>query len=87
MSHEEGIRKITSFPARYLFRLQDRGVLKEGACADLVMFSLEEIAGMASFNDPLKPPEGIAFVIVNGRIVVENNNIVGGSPGCVIRRT
>jgi N-acyl-D-aspartate/D-glutamate deacylase len=87
LSLEEGIKKITSFPARYLFRLPDRGVLKEGAYADLVVFSLEEIAGKASFDDPLKPPEGIAFVIVNGRIIDENNNIIEGTPGCVIRRT
>jgi N-acyl-D-amino-acid deacylase len=85
-SLEEGIRKITSLPAQYLFRLEDRGVLKEGNCADIVMFSLDQIAGKADFSDPLKSPEGIDFVIVNGQIVVENNKILGGTPGNIIRR-
>ncbi|MBN2051791.1 MAG: amidohydrolase family protein [Spirochaetales bacterium] len=83
---EEGIRKATSLPAEYLFGLSDRGLLKEGYWADVVLFDYENLRGTADFSDPVKPPRGIDYVIVNGEVIVENGNHNGGRPGKVLRR-
>lgn len=85
MSLEEGIRKITSMPASRL-DLQDRGLLKEGFCADIAIFDPDAIIDRATFADPHQFPGGISYVIVNGVIVVEEGLHTGRKPGCVLRR-
>jgi N-acyl-D-aspartate/D-glutamate deacylase len=67
---------MTSFPAARL-GLFDRGVLKEGLWADLVIFDPAKIQDRATFEDPHQYPLGITHVLVNGRVAVENG---GQSP-------
>lgn len=92
---EEAIRKMTSFPAQR-FGLWDRGVLRPGMCADLVIFDLDRIHDRATCiypysypleNYPHRYPEGIDFVFVNGVPVVEDGEHTGALPGNVLRKS
>ena len=85
LSLEEAIRKMTSLPATKV-RLQDRGLIKEGFWADLVIFDPNKIMDKATYQDPHQYPEGINYVIVNGQIVVENGKLTGKRPGKVIKK-
>jgi len=82
---EDAIRKMTSLPAN-TFRIMKRGILKEKFYADIVIFSLEKIIDKATFGNPHQYPEGIEYVIVNGKIVVERNKHTGELPGMIIKR-
>jgi N-acyl-D-amino-acid deacylase len=62
---EDAVRKMTSLPAAK-HRLKDRGVLREGAFADVVIFDPETIEDVATYTDPCQYPAGISHVIVNG---------------------
>lgn len=77
---EEAIRKMTSLPAT-TFRLKDRGLLKEGFWADIVLFDPETVTDPATFNDPHHYATGIPYVLVNGVAVVANNEHTGAKPG------
>jgi N-acyl-D-aspartate/D-glutamate deacylase len=92
---QEAIRKMTSFPAQRL-GLRDRGVLREGAWADIVVFDLERVHDRATNlyphiypfeNYPHAYPEGIDYVLVNGELVVEEGEHTGAFPGNVLRRS
>lgn len=85
LSLEEAIRKATSVPAQKVFGLEDRGVIAEGACADIVMFDLERISDVRDFFEPSSPPEGIERVLVNGTVVYEGTAHTGAKPGQVLR--
>ena len=80
----EAIRKMTRLPARRL-GLEDRGVLRRGAHADLVLFDSERIADRATYEDPIQPPVGIKGVWVNGRIVARDGELTGALAGRVLR--
>ena len=81
-----GIRKITTMPADRL-RLGDRkGRIREGYDADLVIFDYDTIIDKAVFGDAQVPPEGIDWVIVNGKTAAKGNEILGRSCGKYIRR-
>ena len=91
---EEAIRKMTSFPAQRL-GLMDRGTLRVGTWADIVVFDLERIHDRATnlyphrfplVNYPHRYPEGIDFVLVNGVLVIEEEQHTGALPGQVLRR-
>jgi len=82
---QEAIRKMTSFPAQKL-GLKDRGMIKEGMWADIVIFKCERIIDEATFVDPHRYPEGIECVIVNGKIVIEKGEHTRETPGEVLRR-
>jgi N-acyl-D-amino-acid deacylase len=93
LSLHEAIRKMASFPAQKL-GLKDRGLLREGMWADMVIFNAKTVKDRAtdrfpySFplkNYPHKYPEGIAYVIVNGQIVVQKGRHTGIFPGKVLR--
>lgn len=86
LSLEEAIKKMTSIPATKL-RLQDRGLIKEGFWADIVIFDLNKIADRATYQTPHQYPEGIEYVIVNGEIVVEEGKLTGVRPGKVLKRS
>ncbi len=77
---EEAIRKMTSFPAQR-FRLTDRGLVRPGMWADLVVFDPETVADTATFQKPHSYSAGIAFVIVNGDVVVRQGRHTGTRPG------
>ncbi|MCL7454363.1 MAG: D-aminoacylase [Anaerolineae bacterium] len=90
---EEAIRKMTSFPAQR-FGLLDRGLLRPGARADIVVFDLERVRDRATAlpphsyplpNYPHRYPEGIDYVFVNGVLVVEGEQHTGALPGHVLR--
>lgn len=85
LSLEEAIRKMTALPAK-TFRLKDRGVLRVGAIADIVIFDAEKILDRATFDDPKQYPLGIKYVMVNGVFSVRDGEYTGERPGEVIRR-
>ena len=74
LSLEEAIRKITYLPAK-IFKIHKRGVIKEGYYADIVIFDPSEIEDTATFENPFGIAKGIKYVIVNGKIAVENGLI------------
>ena len=82
---EEAIRKITSLPASK-FKLRDRGVLREGAYADLTVFNPDTITDRGNTLKPRAYPKGIEYVAVNGKLVVVNAKHTGETPGKVLRR-
>jgi N-acyl-D-amino-acid deacylase len=83
-SLEEAVRKMTSLPAA-CFGLKDRGILKSGNYADLVIFDPDTITDSATFDQPVRPARGIEQVLVNGRIVWKDGEHTGNRPGRVLR--
>lgn len=85
LSLEEAVYKMSGFPAER-YRLKDRGVLREGAPADVVVFDPQTVADRATFEAPIQPPDGIPHVFVNGTPVIENHEPTEYRPGQVLRR-
>jgi N-acyl-D-amino-acid deacylase len=83
---EDAIRKMTSLPASIL-GLTDRGTIKDGQWADLVIFDPATVADKATFEDPFQYPVGIDTVLVNGKVVLEEGKHTGARPGKVLKRT
>lgn len=81
---EEAIAKMTSRPAARL-GLADRGTIAVGKKADLVLFSAERVRETATFQDPHQYPEGVEYVILNGRVVVDGGEHTGTLAGRVLR--
>lgn len=81
---EEAIRKMTSLPARRL-GLDDRGIMKRGAWADIVVFDAEEVIDQATYLEPHRYPAGILFVLVNGTPVIEDGEYTGAMPGVMLK--
>jgi N-acyl-D-amino-acid deacylase len=86
LTWEEAVRKMTSAPAIQL-GLMDRGVLRPGTMADIVIFDPETVADIATYQNPSLYPKGIPYVLVNGRIVIENGKHTGISAGRVLKNT
>jgi N-acyl-D-amino-acid deacylase len=82
---EEAVRKMTSLPAAN-FGLVDRGVLRKGAFADVVVFDPETIADVATYENPTRPARGIDRVIVNGEIVCDGARLAGSGSGRLLTR-
>jgi len=80
---EEAIKKMTSLSAER-FSLTDRGVIREGAWADIVLFDAQVVSDKATYTDPHHYPEGIQYVIVNGEIVINRGEHTGALPGQVL---
>jgi N-acyl-D-amino-acid deacylase len=74
------VHKMTGLPARRL-GLRDRGVLRPGARADVVVFDARRVADVATYENPHRYPEGIEHVIVNGRSVIRDGEHTGSLPG------
>lgn len=85
ISLESAIRSSTSLPAQ-IMGLRDRGQIREGMAADLVVFDLNTIRDKATFFDPHQYSEGIDFVFVNGVAVVDATKLTWALPGAVIVR-
>jgi len=83
LSLEEAVKKMTSVTAER-FGLSDRGVIREGAWADLVLFDPQTVADRATFTDPHQYPVGIPCVIVNGVVVIDQGQHTGALPGQVL---
>jgi N-acyl-D-amino-acid deacylase len=86
LTQEEAIRKMTSLPA-WRMGLKERGVLKTGMKADIVLFDADKVIDTATPANPMAPPVGISYVIVNGVPVLEAGKMTGQRPGMVLRRT
>jgi dihydroorotase/N-acyl-D-amino-acid deacylase len=80
----EAIRKFSALPAQRM-RLTDRGVLKLGMWADVVVFDPETVHDLATFDDPNRLSEGMDYVLVNGVPVIEDGKMTGALPGKVLR--
>ncbi|CAK4847103.1 unnamed protein product [Aphanomyces euteiches] len=81
----QAIRQMTSAPAQ-LLRLKDRGLLREGFWADVVVFDPQAVAALSTYESPLLKPLGIKYVLVNGQIAVSEGSYTGTTAGAVIRR-
>jgi len=84
LSLEEAVRKMTSFPAAR-FGLWDRGLIRPGQVADLVLFDPSSIRDTATFADPHQYSVGIAWVMVGGRMVWQEGKDTGALAGQVLR--
>ncbi|MBC3784251.1 N-acyl-D-amino-acid deacylase family protein [Spirosoma utsteinense] len=80
ISLEEAVRRMTSLPAQR-FRLTDRGLLRPGYAADIVLFDEKPVADRATYDQPHAYTTGISWVLVNGTPVIENNKHTGQRPG------
>ncbi|MDQ2978565.1 MAG: amidohydrolase family protein, partial [Acidobacteriota bacterium] len=85
VSLEEAVRKMTSLPAARL-RLADRGLLKEGFRADLVLFDPETVEDLSRFDDPHRFSRGFDLVVVNGTIVREEGRATCERPGMALKK-
>jgi len=81
---EDAIRKMTSLPAR-TFGFRDRGMVREGYWADLVLFDPGAVQDEATFDKPHQYSKGFDLVLVNGTPVVEDGKPTGARPGQVLR--
>ena len=79
----DAIRKMTSLPAQRL-NWKDRGILREGACADLVLFDPATVLDRSTFARPQELPVGIEKVFTNGVLVWDNGKSTGATPGYVL---
>ena len=85
LSLEDAIYKAAGFPAERM-GFSDRGLLKEGYAADIVVFDPDTVIDNATFDDPHRYPDGMPHVLVNGESVVLNGAHTGARPGRVLRR-
>ena len=83
LSLAEAVHKMTGLPARRL-GLRDRGEIRPGAKADLVVFDAKRVADQATYEDPHRYPVGIEHVLVNGRFVIKDGEHTGSLPGRVL---
>ena len=86
MSLPEAIRKMTSYPAQRL-GIPDRGLLREGMKADVVVFDPDTIRAHSTRQDPKRLSEGVEYVIVNGQVVIDQGKHTGALPGRALRRS
>ncbi len=85
LSLEDAVRRMTSLPASQ-FGLSDRGEIREGMVADLLLFDPEKVEDVATFEDPHRYSRGIDFVWVNGRPAISEGRLSDETHGVVIRR-
>jgi len=84
ISLEDAIRRMTSLPAR-TFGFHDRGQVREGFWADLVLFDPARVQDKATYTQPHQYSEGFDLVLVNGQVVVDGGKATGARPGQVLR--
>jgi N-acyl-D-amino-acid deacylase len=78
------VRKMTSLNAAKL-GLTDRGLLRPGNFADVVVFDPERIIDKADYSSPFKYSEGVEYVVVNGKVVMDGGKHTGERPGRALR--
>jgi N-acyl-D-amino-acid deacylase len=81
---EDAIRRMTSLPAR-TFGFRDRGLVREGMVADLVLFDPARVTDKATYQKPHQYSEGFEYVWVNGKLVVDGGKLTGARPGRALR--
>ena len=84
LSLEDAIRKFSALPAQRM-RLTDRGVLKAGMWADVVVFDPAKVRDLATFENPSQLSQGMDYVLVNGMAVIDQGKMTGALPGKVLR--
>ncbi|MGB9683052.1 MAG: N-acyl-D-amino-acid deacylase family protein [bacterium] len=84
LSWEEAISKMTFLPSKKT-RLSDRGIIREGAYADIVIFDPEKIIDRATYEDPFQYPEGIEYLIINGQLVIIKGVYTGKRIGRILK--
>jgi len=84
VSLEEMIRRMTSLAAQK-FQLKDRGLIKEGMAADIVVFDLNEVTDKATFEQPHQFSAGFHYVLVNGQLVIEDGKQTGARSGMTLK--
>lgn len=84
LSLPEAVRKMTSLPAKTL-QIADRGVLREGMKADLIIFDPSKVREKATYPDPFQFAEGFDLVIINGKIARENGKMVEKKAGTILK--
>lgn len=77
---EDAVRKMTSLPAA-TFKLWDRGLIRPGMAADIVIFDESKVADRATFDRPHQYAEGFAYVLVNGQLVIDGGKHTRATPG------
>ena len=82
---EFAIRSMTSLPAS-VFGIKQRGIIREGAFADLVIFDAARVRDVATYSDPHHLAEGVAYVLVNGVVVLDDGRFTEALPGGVLRK-
>ena len=81
---EEAVRKMTSFPAARA-RLADRGILRPGLAADVTVFDPATVRAVSTYEDPRRVSEGVLYVAVSGRLVVDGGKVTAERPGRILR--
>ena len=84
LSLEDAVRKMTSLPAQ-TFGFRDRGLIREGFAADLVVFDEKTVGDRATYEQPHQFPSGISYVIVNGEPVFAGEGLTSARPGVALR--
>jgi len=82
---EFAIRSMTSLPAT-VFGMRDRGVIREGAAADIAVFDPSRIRERSTYTDPHQLAEGMSYVLVNGVVIIDGGQFTDALPGRVLRR-
>ncbi len=86
VSLSSAIRSMTSLPAQ-VFGLRDRGIIREGAKADIAIFDLDELTDKAVFQDPHQYSEGMKFVLISGKYALKDGEVTSQRLGRVLSRT
>jgi len=86
LSLEEAVRKMSAFPAQRL-GFADRGVIREGLKADIVVFDPATVRDRATFEQPHQYAEGVSYVLVNGELVFADGMMTSARPGRILRGT
>lgn len=82
---ESAIRSMTSLPAS-VFGMKDRGMIREGAAADIAVFDPASVRDRATYVEPHQMAEGMSYVLVNGVVVLDNGTFTSALPGKVLKK-
>ncbi|MBQ0059781.1 MAG: amidohydrolase family protein, partial [Lachnospiraceae bacterium] len=83
-SIQDAVQKMTSRPAAVLHI--DRGLIKEGAAADLNIFNLQDVKALSTYEEPEQLSKGFKYVMCGGKIVVEDDHFLGRNGGQLLRK-
>lgn len=81
---EEAVKKMTSLPAQ-MFNLWERGLIRPGMWADIIVFDPDKISDESTYFDPYKYPTGIEYILVNGEVTIEKGRYTGVLAGKILR--